>query len=73
MDIDDEALAAAAAELGTATKKDTINTALRLIASRRDRAVRAAAATHVFGDPKGLGDPEVRRELTRGRGRRHDR
>jgi Arc/MetJ family transcription regulator len=73
VEIDDEALAGAAAELGTTTKKDTINTALRLIASRRERAARVAAATHVFGDPKGLDHPAVRHELTNGRGRRHDR
>lgn len=73
VEIDDEALAAAAAELGTVTKKDTINTALRLVASRRERAARVAAATHVFGDPKGLDDPAVRREQARGRGRRRDR
>jgi Arc/MetJ family transcription regulator len=70
VEIDDEALAGAAAELGTTTKKDTINTALRLIASRRDRAVRVASATHVFGDPRGWDDPDVQRELADGRGRR---
>lgn len=73
VDLDDDALAGAAAELGTTTKKDTINTALRLIASRRDRAARVAAATHVFGDPLGWDEPAVRDELARGRGRRHDR
>jgi hypothetical protein len=70
VEVDDDALARAAAELGTTTKKDTINTALRLIASRRDRAARVASATHVFGDPKGWDDPEVDRELADGRGRR---
>jgi Arc/MetJ family transcription regulator len=73
VDIDDEALAGAAAELGTATKKDTINTALRLIASRRERAARVAAASHVFGDPHGLDDLEVRHEFADGRGRRRSR
>lgn len=73
VDIDDEALAGAASELGTTTKRDTINTALRLIASRRDRAARVAAATHVFGDPSALDDPAVSAELTRGRGRRRER
>jgi Arc/MetJ family transcription regulator len=73
VEIDDEALAGAAAELGTTTKKETINTALRLVASRRERAARVAAATHVFGDPKGLDDLEVQRELTSGRGRRRSR
>ena len=37
IDVDDELLAAAAVELGTATKKDTVNTALRIIAQRRER------------------------------------
>jgi Arc/MetJ family transcription regulator len=73
VDIDDDALAGAAAELGTTTKKDTINAALRLIASRRDRAARVAAATHVFGDPKGGDEPAVQHELIAGRGRRRNR
>lgn len=37
IDVDDEALAAAARALGTATKKDTINSALREVAARRVR------------------------------------
>jgi Arc/MetJ family transcription regulator len=73
VEIDDDALAGAAAELGTTTKKDTINTALRMIATRRDRAARVAAATHVFGDPAGWDDPAVRQELASGRGRWRDR
>lgn len=73
VEIDDEALARAAAELGTTTKKDTINAALRWIASRRDRAARVAAATHVFGDPSGWDDPAVRQQPAAGRGRRRGR
>lgn len=73
VEIDDEVLAAAAAELGTGTKKATVNAALRLAATRRDRAARVAAAGHVFGDPKGLDDPAVHRERTGGRGRQRDR
>jgi Arc/MetJ family transcription regulator len=38
IDIDEEALAAAAALLGTRSKKDTVNTALRETAERRRRA-----------------------------------
>jgi len=38
VDIDDEALAAAAKALNTSTKKDTINTALREVAAREVRA-----------------------------------
>jgi Arc/MetJ family transcription regulator len=37
IDIDDEALAAAAAELGTTTKVDTVNAALREIVARKLR------------------------------------
>ncbi len=37
IDIDDEALAVAAAELGTTTKVDTVNAALREIANRKLR------------------------------------
>jgi Arc/MetJ family transcription regulator len=42
LDIDDEALAAAARVLGTNTKKDTVNTALREVVERLNR--RAAFA-----------------------------
>ncbi|MCJ1679219.1 type II toxin-antitoxin system VapB family antitoxin [Streptomyces sp. APSN-46.1] len=38
IDLDDEALAEAARHLGTTTKKDTVNAALREIADRRRRA-----------------------------------
>jgi Arc/MetJ family transcription regulator len=38
IDLDDEALAEAARHLGTSTKKDTVNAALREIADRRRRA-----------------------------------
>jgi Arc/MetJ family transcription regulator len=37
-DVDAELLAAARAELGTATEKDTVNAALRTIANRRPGA-----------------------------------
>ncbi|MEI7029481.1 type II toxin-antitoxin system VapB family antitoxin [Streptomyces pratensis] len=37
IDLDDEALEAAAEELGTTTKRDTINTALREIVERNRR------------------------------------
>jgi Arc/MetJ family transcription regulator len=53
VDIDDDTLGAARAELGTATLKDTVNEALRQAASTRDKRVsraldRLAAAD--FGD-----------------------
>jgi Arc/MetJ family transcription regulator len=42
VDLDEETLAAARAELGTATIKDTVNEALRRASSKRDRRVAAA-------------------------------
>lgn len=42
IDLDDEALAEAARHLGTTTKKDTVNTALREINDRRRRAAAVA-------------------------------
>jgi Arc/MetJ family transcription regulator len=39
VDIDERALAAAKAELGTSTLKDTVNEALRRVAPTRDRRV----------------------------------
>ncbi len=70
VDIDDEALARAASELGTTTKRDTINAALRYVADRRERAAQYAAATHLFGDPKGLDDRAVMKQIMNARGRR---
>lgn len=45
VDIDEKALAAAKAELGTRTLKDTVNEALRRVAPTRDRQVRKALDT----------------------------
>ena len=42
VDIDEDALATAQAELGTATMKDTVNEALRRAGSTRDERVQAA-------------------------------
>jgi Arc/MetJ family transcription regulator len=42
VDLDEETLEAARAELGTATIKDTVNEALRRASSKRDRSVAAA-------------------------------
>lgn len=47
VDIDEQALSAARAELGTATIKDTVNEALRLAATQRDP--RVAKALDVLG------------------------
>jgi Arc/MetJ family transcription regulator len=45
VDIDEKALAAARAELGTKTLKDTVNEALRRAAPARDRRVAKALDT----------------------------
>lgn len=48
IDLDEDALGAARAELGTSTIKDTVNEALRRATSRRRRKV--AAALDVLAD-----------------------
>ena len=58
VDIDDAALAAAAAELGTTTKVETVNRALAEIAARPKRLA-ALEALRTAGDE--LLDPEVMR------------
>ncbi len=45
VDIEEEALSAAQAELGTGTLKDTVNQALRRVAKRRDRRISRALDT----------------------------
>jgi Arc/MetJ family transcription regulator len=42
IDLDEEALGAARAELGTTTIKDTVNEALRLASAERQRSVKQA-------------------------------
>jgi Arc/MetJ family transcription regulator len=64
IDIDDELLEAAAAELGTATKRDTVNEALRQIAERPKRA-KAILENRLFMGGSDLGDPEVMRDAHR--------
>ncbi len=56
IDIDDDALAAAARELGTTTKVDTVNRALAEIAGR---AARLGFLDHMAGADDDLGDAEV--------------
>jgi Arc/MetJ family transcription regulator len=50
VDLDEETLAAARAELGTTTIKDTVNEALRRATARRER--RVAAALDVLSDAR---------------------
>ena len=50
IDVDDEALAEAARHLGTTTKKDTVNAALREIGDRRRRAAAIARMREMVAD-----------------------
>lgn len=75
IDLDEEALELAQRELGTTTKKDTVNEALRIIARRQERVQRmlaAAAGEEVDDNPYaylGIGadiaDPEVMKQARR--------
>ena len=50
VEIDERALSVARAELGTKTIKDTVNTALRRVGTRRDDRVDAALETLAEAD-----------------------
>lgn len=50
VDIDDDTLAAARAELGTKTLKDTVNESLRIAAATRDQRVLEALDTLARAD-----------------------
>lgn len=63
IDLDDEQLAAAARELGTTSKVETVNAALAFVAARRRRA-------QAFDDPmiwgtEDLADPDLRAQARR--------
>jgi Arc/MetJ family transcription regulator len=58
IDLDDDKLAAAARELGTTSKVDTVNAALAYVAARRQRA-EAFDDPLVWGSPD-LADPQLR-------------
>ncbi len=63
IDIDDDKLAAAARELGTTSKIETVDAALAYVAGRRQRA-EAFDDPLIWGSPE-LADPEVRAEARR--------
>ena len=65
VDIDDEALARAAEELGTATKKDPVNAALRFVVDRRRRVDELLDDTYALGVGPDITDPEVMRQARR--------
>lgn len=64
IDIDDELLEAAQAELGTTTKKETVNEALRYVAERQARS-RAVLDDPFFLGGSDLTDTEVMRGARR--------
>lgn len=63
IDIDDDQLNAAARELGTSTKVETVNAALQFVAERRRRDA-VFEDPLVWGSPE-LADPELRAESRR--------
>ncbi len=72
VDVDDELLATVTAELGTTTKRETINEALRLVVEQRERARQLSAPLaqgESWKDRLGLGedidDPAVMQQARR--------
>lgn len=65
IDLDDEALALAARELGTTTKKDTVNAALEFVANRRRRIEQLMDDSYALGLGPDIADPEVMRQARR--------
>ena len=65
IDLNDEALALAAKELGTTTKKDTVNAALEFVASRRRRVEQLLDDPYALGVGPDITDPEVMRQARR--------
>jgi len=65
IDLDDEALALAAKELGTTTKKDTVNAALRFVADRRRRIEQLLEDPLALGVGRDIVGPEFMRRARR--------
>lgn len=65
IDLNDEALALAARELGTTTKKDTVNAALVFVADRRRRIEQLLDDPYAFGVGPDITDAEVMRQARR--------
>lgn len=65
IDLDDEALDLAAKELGTTTKKDTVNAALEFVAGRRRRVEQLLDDPYAFGVGPDISDPEIMRAARR--------
>jgi Arc/MetJ family transcription regulator len=65
IDLNDEALDLAAKELGTTTKKDTVNAALEFVASRRRRIERLLDDPYALGVGPDISDPDIMRTARR--------
>ncbi len=65
IDIDEEALAAAARELGTTTKKDTVNAALAFVAERQKRIEQLLNDPLSLGYGSDIANPEVMKDARR--------
>ena len=65
IDLDDEALELAAKELGTTTKKDTVNAALQFVAGRRRRIEQLLDDPYAFGVGPDITDPDIMRAAKR--------
>lgn len=65
IDLDDAALAAAARELGTMTKKDTVNAALAFVADRRRRIDALLDDPYALGAGPDITDSDVMRGARR--------
>ena len=65
IDVDPEALASAARELGTTTKKDTVNAALEFVADRRRRIEQLLDDPFAFGVGADIGDQRVMKDARR--------
>jgi Arc/MetJ family transcription regulator len=65
IDIDEEALAGAARELGTTTKKDTVNAALAFVAERQKRIEQLLSDPLSLGFGSDITNPEVMKDARR--------
>ena len=65
IDLNDEALEQAARELGTTTKKDTVNAALQFVASRRRRIEQLLDDPYALGVGPDIADAEIMRQARR--------
>ena len=66
IDLDEEALALAARELGTTTKADTVNAALAFVVARRGRtAGQLLDDPQAFGVGPDIGNDEIMRQARR--------